>query len=117
MSPQAVKALCESFPSACFEFKIEWETEVAFVADKLFALHGFDKENYRILTLKAKPEDGEYLRQNYESIITAGYHMNKRHWISIRLDEIHDDGLVQQLALNSYNLIVDKLPRRIRETL
>ena len=117
MSPQAVKALCESFPSARFEFKIEWETEVAFVADKLFAIHGFDKENYRILTLKAKPEDGEYLRQNYESIITAGYHMNKRHWISVRLDEIHDDELVQQLALNSYNLIVDKLPRRIRETL
>ena len=117
MSPQAVKALCESFPSARFEFKIEWETEVALVTDKLFAIHGFDKENYRILTLKAKPEDGEYLRQNYENIITAGYHMNKRHWISVRLDEINDDELARKLARDSYTLIVDKLPRRIKDTL
>ncbi|MFD6134979.1 MmcQ/YjbR family DNA-binding protein [Isoptericola sp. NPDC060257] len=35
-----------------------------------------------LVTLKCAPDDGEALRQELETV-TAGYHMNKRHWISL----------------------------------
>jgi len=40
------------------------------------------------------------------------YHMNKTLWISIRLDEAEDDGLVSFLIGQSFSLTLRKLPRK-----
>ena len=37
------------------------------------------------MTLKCDPEHGEVLRGEHPAI-TPGYHMNKRHWITVTLD-------------------------------
>ena len=63
------------------------------VMNKMFAYVSED-EGVPLVTVKCVPLDGEILIEQFESI-TPGYHMNKRHWITISLtDEIPDDMLI-----------------------
>ena len=66
-----------------------------------------------IVNLKADPVDGEALRQTYAEI-TPGYHMNKRHWVTLRPGESLDEGLVRELVRASYLLVVLGLPKKDR---
>ncbi len=66
-----------------------------------------------IVIVKAAPADGETLRQSYTDI-TAGYHMNKQHWITVHPGGSVDAGLVDDLVVESYLLVVEKLPKRER---
>ena len=66
-----------------------------------------------MLTLKADPEDGAVLRRQYADI-APGYHMNKRHWITLTPGESLDADLVRELVVVSYLLVVEGLARRTR---
>ncbi|WP_239654606.1 MULTISPECIES: MmcQ/YjbR family DNA-binding protein [unclassified Rhodococcus (in: high G+C Gram-positive bacteria)] len=66
-----------------------------------------------IVIVKAAPADGETLRQSHTDI-TAGYHMNKQHWITVHPGGSVDAGLVDDLVVESYLLVVEKLPKRER---
>ena len=63
--------------------------------------------------LKADPLDAEALRSEY-SFITPGYHMNKRHWVSVHPDPTLTPKLLTELVTDSYRLVVEKLPRSQR---
>lgn len=63
-----------------------------------------------IVVLKADPEDAQALRQSYRDI-TPGYHMNKKHWITIHPGETVDKAIVRELVIESYRLVVAGLPR------
>lgn len=53
-----------------------------------------------------------------EHALPPGYYMNKRHWITIDLEEATGPalpaGLVEELVEDSYSLIVESLPARLR---
>lgn len=66
-----------------------------------------------LVTVKCAPDDGEALRQELETV-TAGYHMNKRHWISLAAGPGITPDLVEELVLEAYALVVASLPRRLR---
>jgi predicted DNA-binding protein (MmcQ/YjbR family) len=66
-----------------------------------------------LLTLKVIPEDGQALVQQHGFII-PGYHMNKRHWITVSLVPDLSASLLDELIDDSYQLIVEALPRRSR---
>ncbi|NUL45237.1 MmcQ/YjbR family DNA-binding protein [Cellulosimicrobium funkei] len=66
-----------------------------------------------IVNLKAEPEDSGALRQAHPEI-TPGYHMNKKHWITVAGGDTITGGLVGELVLDSYRLVVEKLPRHAR---
>lgn len=63
--------------------------------------------------LKADPLDAEALRSEH-SFITPGYHMNKRHWVSVHPDPTLTPKLLTELVTDSYRLVVEKLPRSQR---
>ncbi len=69
-----------------------------------------------IVTLKCEPEYGLALRQEFDTI-TAGYHMNKRHWTSVAAGPGVSHALVEELVENAYLLVVDRLPRDKRDRL
>lgn len=46
--------------------------------------------------------------------IRAGWHMNKQHWISVFADEELEEELLQDLVMNSYELVVSKLNKEQR---
>jgi len=65
------------------------------------------------VTLKSAPADAEALRATFPAII-PGYHMNKRHWITLLADGSLEQGLVEELVTEAYRLVVAKLPRAQR---
>jgi predicted DNA-binding protein (MmcQ/YjbR family) len=63
-----------------------------------------------VVILKADPDDATALREQYADI-TPGYHMNKRHWITMDGGDTIDEKLVQELVTDSYRLVVGGLPK------
>ncbi len=83
------------------------------VMDKVFMLN-FHLEGQAAINLKVIPDDGAMLRDIYP-YIRAGWHMNKQHWISVFEHDDLDESLVQDLVLNSYELVVSKLKKAERQ--
>lgn len=63
------------------------------------------------ITLKLEPEEGEFLRVQYEDII-PGYYMNKMHWNSVKVDGEVPDDLLKDLLDKSYQLVFDGLSKK-----
>ena len=87
------------------------DTEVMKVQGKLFAVF-IDHDGRRLVNVKARPEDGAQLRAALPAAITPGYHMDKRHWLSLAAHPDLDEQLVRDLVTESYLLIVAKLDRK-----
>lgn len=85
------------------------------VLGKMFATMGVDEEPPRI-NLKCDPEEAILLRKHYEAII-PGYHMNKKHWNTVCVDGSIPDEEIIEMIDDSYDLIVEKLPKRERAKL
>jgi predicted DNA-binding protein (MmcQ/YjbR family) len=83
------------------------------VAGKMFAAVPDSRPS---ISLKCDPGFAEQLRMGHAEI-TAGYHLNKRHWNTVQLDGALDPQLVQELVEHSYTLVVDSLPRSVRDEL
>ena len=70
-----------------------------------------------VVTLKADPFEAEMLRHTH-AWITPGWHMNKRHWISVADGVLNAEGAGDQfladLVTDSYLLVVAGLPRAQR---
>lgn len=85
------------------------------VGGKMFALISPDELPSRA-NLKCDPERALDLRDRHEEI-TPGYHMNKRHWNTLDLGGRLPAALIRDLIEHSYRLVLDALPRKIREGL
>lgn len=70
---------------------------------KMYALIQEGKDPVR-LSLKCDPELGKVLRERYESV-QEGYHLNKKHWITIILSGQLSWPEVQDLIRHSYQLV------------
>ncbi|KDM91464.1 MmcQ/YjbR family DNA-binding protein [Photobacterium galatheae] len=94
---------------AVIDYPFGPEPTVYKVAGKMFAWIAV-REDTPVLTVKAAPADVEFLVGEFPSI-TPGYHMNKRHWITIRMDGQLQRGMLEQLASASYHLVVSGLSK------
>jgi predicted DNA-binding protein (MmcQ/YjbR family) len=83
-------------------------------AGKIFALT--DTFLFESMNLKCDPERAIELRERYRGIL-PGWHMNKRHWNTVRTDGTVPEALLRELIVHSYELVRDSLPRRQREAL
>lgn len=63
--------------------------------------------------IKLTPERNEELREQYSAVAPA-FHWNKKHWSDVFYDRL-DDELVKAWIKESYNLVVTKLPKAIRQ--
>ncbi len=78
--------------------------------EKIFLLCS-QHQGQQIVTFKCAPANSITLRDIRPSI-KPGYHMNKKHWISIYPgDEIHAE-LVKNLVEDSYDLILKTIPKK-----
>ena len=106
MSPEELNAFCLEMPGSSETFPFGPETSVFKVAGKIFALASLDSRPLKV-SVKCDPEVGEGLRATYESIV-PGYHLNKRHWITITLGDDAPDAQVRDLIEDSYDLVRPK---------
>lgn len=105
-------ACAGKLPSAALEQPFGPEVEVFKVQGKVFALF-LELKGQPVVNLKVEPEEGVALRANYPEI-TPGYHMNKRHWITVAPGEGVDRRLLEELVTESYCLVVGTLPKAKR---
>jgi predicted DNA-binding protein (MmcQ/YjbR family) len=68
------------------------------------------------VSLKCDPDLAVQLRTDHPAI-TAGYHLNKRHWNTVVLDGSVPEQLVREMIEDSYDLVVAGLPKREQEKL
>lgn len=106
-----VHALCAGMPGATLTFPFGEQTAVYKVGGRIFALTGVDRGTS--INLKAEPADVTGLVDTYDAV-SRGYHMNKKHWVTVQLDDSLPEGLLAELIEDSYDLVVDRLPARDR---
>ncbi|MGW4858820.1 MmcQ/YjbR family DNA-binding protein [Kocuria palustris] len=99
-------------PGAELEHPFGPETDVYKVRGRMFLMR-LELRGQWMLNLKVEPQDGQALRDEYAEI-TPGYHMNKRHWVSVRAGEALSRRFVRELVVDSYRLVLEKLPRSVR---
>ncbi|MDB1123856.1 MmcQ/YjbR family DNA-binding protein [Vibrio algarum] len=101
-----------SLPGSDLSYPFGPDTLVFKVKGKMFALigHRNDKD---FMNLKAIPDNVLFLTEQYESI-TPGYHMNKKHWVSVEIGHSENDGMLKGLADDSYLLVKSSLTKKLQ---
>ncbi len=108
MNIEDLRAYCIQKPGVSESFPFD-ETALVFkVMDKMFALTNL-KGDLRI-NLKCDPELAIDLRERY-SFVIPGYHMNKKHWNTIIIDNNVPAKLIFEWIDHSYDLVVKSLTK------
>ncbi len=112
MSPDELRSWCLGMPGAEETFPFTPGTSVFKVKanGKMFALSVLDSRPLGV-SVMCDPELATDLRVAHEAV-TPGYHLNKRHWITVRIGGDLDDAHVRALVEDSYDLVKPKRPRR-----
>lgn len=101
----------EELPGAERENPFGPEWDVYKVRGRVFLLVLLDDTGR--VTLKSHPDDAVALREAFSDIV-PGYHMNKKHWITLQPGDSLEHDLVSELVTESYRLVVERLPRAKR---
>ncbi|MBT1710072.1 MmcQ/YjbR family DNA-binding protein [Fulvivirgaceae bacterium PWU5] len=100
---------CNAKKGVTEEFPFGENILVYKVMGKMFALT--DVDQFESVNLKVDPEQGVLLQEEYAAV-QPGYHMNKKHWITVVMDGSVPNRLLQQWVDNSYNLVVSGLTKK-----
>jgi predicted DNA-binding protein (MmcQ/YjbR family) len=111
MDIESYRDFCLSLPHVTEGFPFDTKTLVFKVKQKMFALT--DVNSFESINLKCDPDQAVLLREKYEAVL-HGYHMSKVHWNTILMDGSINDKLIQQWIKNSYQLVVNTLPKKDR---
>ena len=90
-----------SFGPGCSVFKAP--------GGKMFAVSVTSKEPLDI-SVKCDPDRAGDLRRDYDGI-AEGYHLNKKHWITVTVGSDVPDELVRELIQDSYDLVTPRTKR------
>jgi predicted DNA-binding protein (MmcQ/YjbR family) len=103
MTAAELRRLCLELPRSREEFPFSPGVSVFKVDGKIFAISTLAEEPLRV-SVKCVPELGEQLRATYIAI-EPGYHLNKRHWLTVTMDGSVGDDLVADLVRGSHELV------------
>ena len=104
-----------SKPEAVEDYPFGPEAAVYKVLGKMFALVFHQAGECRV-NLKCDPVEAVELRHVFEAVL-PGYHMNKKHWNTVRLDGSLPMGEFERMVDNSYRLVVKSLKKAERQGL
>ncbi len=91
------------------------ETLVFKVVGKMFLLCGLDEAELKF-SIKCAPDLAIQLREEFPCV-QPGYHMNKIHWNTILVDGSVSDNQLKEWIDHSYEQVVARLPKIIKEAL
>ena len=114
MNIEELREFCLSFEGAEENFPFDEEILVFSVKGKMFCLTNINQ--YERINLKCDPDEAIELREQYAEV-TAGWHMNKKHWNSVRIDGKIPNKLLKTWIVNSYDLVVKGLPKKAQREL
>jgi len=115
MNIEELRNFCLSFNGVEETTPFGPDTLVFKVMGKMFALVSLDETPLRC-NVKCDPEQVEDLRATFTGVI-PGYHMNKQHWNTLVFDGSFSDSDAHRWVRDSYDLIVNSLPKRLQSEL
>jgi predicted DNA-binding protein (MmcQ/YjbR family) len=108
----------EQFRNFCLSLKATEETQpfgpetvVYKVGGKVYAIAFID--DFKTFNVKCDPEQAIELRERYEQV-QPGYHMSKKHWNTIMVDGRIKDTQLQTWIKDSYQLVYNALPKKVK---
>lgn len=115
MNIETLREYCLSKKAATEGFPFGEDTLVFKVMDKIFLLVSLSSNPLQF-NAKCDPGKAIELREEYDAV-KPGYHMNKTHWNTVIIDGSISIALIKEMIDDSYNLIVQSLPKKLREEL
>ena len=110
-------------PEARVDYPFGDEIKVFKVKSKVFATlaigkmgKGDGEKSYWWLNLKCDPDEAVMLRDIFSSVI-PGYHMDKRLWNTIILDDSIPQGEIERMMDNSFKLVVSKMTKKDQQSI
>jgi len=115
MDIESFRSYCLAKPGTSEDLPFGPDTLTIRVMGKIFAFAGLDAVPLSV-SLKTNPEHAIDLRERYDAIHGA-YHLNKKHWSSVRMDSSVPMNVITKMIDESYALVVSGLKRSEREQL
>ena len=114
MDIESYRNICVGMKGVTEGFPFDKNTLVHKVMGKMFALTDLDL--FTSINLKCEPEKGVGLRERYPAV-QPGYHMNKKHWITVQMDNSIPDAVLKSWIEESYRLVAKSLTKRKKTNL
>lgn len=114
MNIEELRQYCLSKNGSSESFPFDETTLVFKVMNKMFAIT--DLEDDFAVVIKSDPEDIIAMREQYAAISPPRY-FDKRHWNLVKIDGSIDSTLIKEWIDRSYELIVQKLPKKDQRAL
>ena len=114
MDIESVRQFCLSLPHA--DEKVQWGNDLLFrIGEKMFAVAALEPSHGVALSFKCTPEKFAELVEQ-EGIVPAPY-MARNKWAALERFDVLSDRELKELLRNSYQLVFDKLPKKLRTQL
>ena len=115
MNLEELRDSCLSMPFATEDMPFGEGFLVFRICNRIFALTNLECFPVSV-SLKCDPERAVELREQYPDKIVPGYHLNKKHWNTVLLEGLPLT-LIDEMIIDSYMLVVEKIPKKERESL
>ena len=114
MDIESVRSFCLALPHT--DEKVQWVNDLLFrVGEKMFAVVALEPSHGVALSFKCTPEKFAELVEQ-DGIIPAPY-MARHHWVGLERFDALPDRELKPLLKNSYQMVLEKLPKKVRAQL
>jgi predicted DNA-binding protein (MmcQ/YjbR family) len=114
MNSESVRAHCLSFPHVTET--VQWGNDLVFkIAGKIFAVMVLEPPAKYVMSFKCTEEKFNELIEQ-DGIDPAPY-MARNKWAALERFDVLSDRELKELLRNSYQLVFDKLPKKLRTQL
>ncbi|MCM3782768.1 MmcQ/YjbR family DNA-binding protein [Neobacillus mesonae] len=112
-----IVSYCLSKKAAKEDYPFGADTLVVKIEGKMFALIPINKDNTASsISLKCDPIIAENLRQQHSAVV-PGYHLNKKHWNTVYLDQDLSVKDILPMIDHSYELVFKNLTKKQRDSI
>jgi predicted DNA-binding protein (MmcQ/YjbR family) len=114
MDIESIRSFCLSLPNV--DEKVQWENDLLFrIGGKMFAVVALEPSHGVLMSFKCTPEKFAELVEQ-DGIIPAPY-VARYHWVGFERLAVLPDRELKELLTNAYQLVREKLPRKVRDGL
>ena len=115
MNLEELREYCLSLPHVTEDMPFDDDILVFRICNRIFVLTSLETKPFRI-SLNCNPERAVELREQYPDKIVPGYHLNKKHWNTVFLEDL-PLVLIDEMIQHSYDQVLAKVPKKERELL
>jgi predicted DNA-binding protein (MmcQ/YjbR family) len=111
MDIESVRKFCLSLPHVTED--VQWGSDLLFrIGNKMFAVVGLEPTSDHCMSLKCTPEKFAELTERV-GIVPAPY-VARYHWVALERFDALPERELKALLTKAYELVRDKLPKKIR---